>query len=401
MTSLAAPTASNRRFDLMLRGGTMLDPTTGIHGRYDIGICSGRIVAVEPSLADHPSETTLDVVGCTITPGLIDLHAHVFTGVCPIVVPADEVCSTSGVTTVIDAGSAGAHTFAGFRRLIVGTQRTRVLGFCHIATIGLAGWPVGELSNMAYADVDAAARTVAEHRDVCPGIKVRQSAGIVGANGLEPLRRAVLAATEAECPIMIHIGDTPGSFGALLDLLRPGDVVTHCFTGAGNALIGEDGRLDPACWEARARGVAFDVGHGSGSCSFDVVQVALAAGFLPDTISTDLHSLSVNRRAVDLPTTMTKFLALGMTFAEVIERVTSRPAAWLRATMPDLAERADLGSIRVGGLADLAVLELLDEPADLLDTTGGVLRATRRLVARHTIRGGRLWGRPYAHLYRA
>lgn len=388
------------RFDIVLRGGTVVDTTTALNGRSDVGIRFGRVAALAPTLPAGSAAIELDVHNCLVTPGLIDLHAHVYTGVTALAIPADEVCASSGVTCLVDAGSAGAHTLAGFRRLIIDSQQTRVLAFCHISTIGLSGWPVGEMREIRYADVAAAVRAVHAQRDACVGIKVRQSAGratdIVGENGLTPLQRAVAAATELGCPVMVHIGNAPGTLATLLDLLRPGDIVTHCFTGLQNGLIGADDCLDPASDEARRRGILFDVGHGAGSCSFAVSRAALRAGFLPDTISTDLHSLSINQPVVDMPTTMTKYLELGMSFAEVLERVTTRPAAWLCAALPMRQDLTDLGSLRVGAPADVAVLEWREEPTVLRDAAGDTLSSTRRLVARHTIRAGRLWGRPYA-----
>lgn len=378
------------RYDLILRGGEVVDPSQGLRGRRDVGVRYGRIAALERDLSNAQADIVLDVTGAIVTPGLVDLHAHVYTGVCPLVVPADEVCSTSGVTTIVDAGSAGCHSFPGFRQFIVNQQRTRVYGYVHISSLGLVGHPVGEMLNLAHANVEQAARMAVEHRDVCLGIKVRQSDNIVGANGLEPLRLALRAAELAGCPVMVHIGAAPAPLREIIDLLRPGDVITHCFTGRGNGVLGEDGRLLPECWEARRRGIVFDVGHGYLSHSFDVARAAIEAGFLPDTISTDLHSLSVNGPVFDMPTTMSKFLNLGLTLEEVIERSTINPARVIN-------REEKLGTLQVGAPADVAVLRLEEGAFEFQDSERQRLAGTKRLVAVHTVRGGRLWGRPFRH----
>ena len=253
------------------------------------------------------------------------MHAHVYTGVCPLTVPADETSSRSGVTTIVSAGDAGAHTIEGFRHLIVNASRTRVLAFVHISTIGLAGWPEGESVDLAYLNVEKAVRAAIENADIVVGIKVREQGFIVGDNGLEPVRRAVEAGERTGLPVMVHIGGAPAPLAEIFEILRPGDIVTHCYTPAGNGLV-ENSRLIDAAGPARAKGIIFDSGHGFGSFDYATAEVAFEAGFWPDTISTDLHSLSASGPVGDLATTMSKFLNLGMPLQEVIRAATSRPA---------------------------------------------------------------------------
>lgn len=293
---------------------------------------------------------------------------------------------------MVDAGTAGANTFGGLLRLMA-TQRTRMFAFVHISSIGLAGWPVPESRDLDYLDPELAAWTVRQHPDVCLGVKVRQSQAIVGSNGLEPLRRALRAAelAGAGARVMCHIGGAPAPLAEIVALLRPGDIVTHCFTGHPNGMVDEQGRLLPVCRAARAKGILFDVGHGAGSGSFAVMRAAVEAGFLPDTISTDLHSKSVNAPVVDLPTTLSKFLNLGVPLLEVVRCATVNPAR--------IIGRVDgLGTLRVGAPADVAVLELQEGDFSFVDSYGDRLAGRQRLVAVHTIRGGRLWGRPYPEL---
>jgi dihydroorotase len=384
--------------DLVIRGGRVVDPASGLDAQLDLGIRLGRIAVIAPRITDGVVPpvlgTTLgtqeiDARGLLVAPGFVDLHAHVYVGVCPLTSPADVVCSRSGVTTVVSAGDAGAHTLDGFRRLIVERSLTRVLAFVHISTIGLAGWPVAESSDPGYLDVDAAVRAAWRHRDLVVGVKVRMSASLTGGQGLLPLQRAIDAAEQLDRPVMVHIGGTKAPLAELLALLRPGDIVTHCFTGTGHGLV-EAGRLVDAAGPARERGVLFDIGHGAGSFDFRIAEAAASAGFWPDVISTDLHSLSAGGTMVDLPTTMGKLLGLGMPFADVLAAVTTRPAA-------AIGWAGEIAAITDGAVADLAVFEVTDEPVGVEDTMGNCRTIERQVKVRHTIRAGQPWGGPHAH----
>lgn len=379
-------------FDLLVRGGEILDPASGRRERRDVAIADRRIAAIAPEIPVDQASQHLDVGGLLVTPGLVDLHAHVYVGVCPLVVPVDEVAPASGVTTVVSTGDAGAHTFDGFRRLIVNQVRTRVYAFVHLSTIGLAGWEVGELREIGYADPEKAARVARENRDICLGIKVRQGRQMVGEHGLTPLRLAVQAAKASDSLVMVHIGAAPSPLPEILALLRPGDVVTHCFTGQGHGVLSAEGKILAEVREARARGIRFDVGHGMGSFDFRVAEAALAEGFPPDFISSDLHSGCVNGPTYDLPTTISKFLLLGMPLAEALALATVRPAAIID-------REPGLGTLTVGGPADVAVFALDEAPTEFVDAMGNRRRGPRGLVPRHTITRGRLWGRPYPHPY--
>jgi dihydroorotase len=381
---------ADQRFDLVLHGGDLVDPSQGLRGRRDIGIRWGRIAAIEPKIDPVGTGHMIDATGKLVVPGLVDLHTHVYPLGSALGLPADELAPYTATTTYVSAGDAGANNFGALRHSVMATSRSRIFAFVHISTIGLAGFPVGESLNMEYADVEAAARTAAENRDVVLGIKVRESLSVVGPNGLEPLKRALLAAERAGTGtrVMCHIGDAPGELSVLLDLLRPGDILTHAYSSAGNNIV-QNGRLLPAALDAKRRGVVIDVGHGAGSFDFTVAMAAIEQGLTPDTISSDIHARSANTPGKPyLPWVMSKFLHLGFTLEQVVELTTSAPARVI-----DRVEK--LGTLQPGAPADVAILELVEEPVDFVDTRGNHRLGTRWLKPVQTVRAGVPFGRPY------
>jgi dihydroorotase len=371
------PGAAVRQRDLVVKGGRVIDPRAGTDEVRDLAIRAGRIATYADSDA-----LVIDATGLLVVPGLVDIHGHVYVGVSPLGIPVDQSCALGGVTTIVSAGDAGANSIDGLRHLIVEQSRTRVLAFLHISSIGLAGWPVAESRDLDYLDVEATVRAGETNRDLLAGIKVRMSRSIVGQNGTLPLERAIAAGERLGLPVMVHVGDTACPLGTLLSLLRPGDIVTHCFAGGINGLVA-DGHVLSEAWEARQRGVLFDVGHGFASFDFRVAQRAIDEGFFPDTISTDLHRLSTAGTMRDLPTTMSKLLGLGMPFADVLAAVTTRAAAAIR--------RGDeFGHLGAGAIADVAILELVPGAFQLTDTNENTRCFTHIFVNRHTIREGHL-----------
>ncbi|MBV8722772.1 MAG: amidohydrolase/deacetylase family metallohydrolase [Candidatus Eremiobacteraeota bacterium] len=361
----------------------MFDPAAGLNARLDVGISGGRVAAIGPSLAREVAGSVVNAEGCYVTPGLIDLHSHVYWGVSEYGVDADRVVLPGGVTTTVDAGSSGAANFAGFKRYVIEPSRTRILAFVHLGVHGIQPPPATELRDIAYADADRAAETVLANPDECVGIKIRMSDDTVGEHGARAFSEALRAAELCRKPLMVHIGRTALPLEAIFDALRRGDIVTHCYTPQAPCIIDEFGDVRGCVRRARARGVLLDVGHGRGSCHFDLVRSAFAQDLKPDTISTDLHAFSRSTPVVDLLTTLTKFIALGLSLAEVITMATSAPAA-------ALGRSSTLGRIEVGREADLAVLEFVDEPATLVDARGTELPVRHQLRARHTIRAGAL-----------
>src|SRR5215470_6270863 len=383
------PADSALKYELVIANGDVLDPSQKLRGKRDIGIRYGQIAAIAGSIPADRAVQRIDVAGRLVTPGLVDLHTHL----CPhlgLGLPADELVPITATTTAVSAGDAGWHTWGVFRHLALANSRTRLFSFVHIASIGLAGGLApGEMLNIEYANVDGCAKVVAENPDAVLGVKVRITDSVVGQNGLEPLRRALRAAELAGkgVRVMCHIGAAPGNLADLLDLLRPGDILTHAYSGAGNNTV-QNGKLLPAARAAKQRGVVIDVGHGGGSFDFTVCEPALQQGMPPDTISSDIHAVSINTPGYPtLPWVMSKFLALGMPLEEVVARATVAPAKII-GRVPGL------GSLQVGAPADVAILDLVDGPVEFVDTRNNKRNGTRKLVPVLTVRGGRPFGRP-------
>ena len=372
------------RFDLLLAGGTVVNPATGTKKALDVAIAGGRIAAIDAQLPRGYATTVLDVTGCYVTPGLIDFHIHSYWGVNPYGFNADPVCLKSGVTTAIDAGSSGPVNFLGFKKLIHEPARTRMLAFIALAQHGVFNDP-GELENLRFADPEGAARAVTENRDIATGIKIRLHKKSVGENGREALRLAVRAGETCRAPLMVHVGSTGIAMEEIVETLRPGDIVTHCYTPQQPSVLDEKGRVRAAVRKARERGVLFDVGHANGHFDFGLVRRAMGEGLTPDIISTDLHGrMGPDNPVVDLPTTMTKFLGLGLTFEEIIAACTASPA---RA----IGWQDRLSSVETGREADIAVLQLVNEPTKLRDCIGAEMNVEQRIAARWTVRAGMLF----------
>jgi dihydroorotase len=366
-------------YDLLLRGGTVVDPSQSLHAVRDVAVSGTKIAAIAESIPG-PAARTLDVRGKLVTPGLVDIHTHVYAGVTTWGVRPDPAGLRSGVTTLVDAGSPSFVTLPGFRWYVAEPAVTRVLTFVHISALGLLYGPVGEMIDLRYADPEKCAEAVSENGDLAVGVKVRQGIMQVGEHGVTPLRLAVRAAEQADTRVMVHIG-AGVPLPEVLALLRPGDIVTHCFQGNGDCLVGDRGQVIPEAHEARRQGIIMDVGHGGGSFRWEVAERALDQGFLPDVISTDLHTGNILGPVYDLPTTLSKFLHLGLSLEQVIAAATQAAARTIG--------RPDLGALRVGGPADLAVFDLVEGEFELFDTHGHSRLVRRRLMPVYTVAGGR------------
>ncbi|MFA5028189.1 MAG: amidohydrolase/deacetylase family metallohydrolase [Candidatus Methylomirabilota bacterium] len=372
-------------FDLVIAGGEVVDPGSGLLGRMDIGIREGRIAAVDRVVPAAGAGATLDAAGQIVTPGLLDLHTHVHWGASYWGIEPDPIAARTGVTTWLDAGTVGSYSFPAFRRHVIEASQARVFAFLNISAIGLVA-PTYELANLDYCDLGLARRTVDANRDAILGLKVRLDASTTRGVGLEPMRLARKLADQVDLPMMVHIGKTPPLLEDIFTFLRPGDILTHCFTGQANRILDPDGRLRDFVRRAWEAGLVLDVGHGTGSFSFEVAERMLAAGLPPDVISTDLHQLSVQGPMYDLPTTLSKFLNLGMRLPEVIERATARPARAIG--------RPELATLRPGADADVALFRMEEGHYTFHDVLMTARTGRVRLVSTATIRAGRVMAKP-------
>ena len=369
--------------ELILTGGRVIDPAENLDACLDVVIRDGRIEALLlPSALPTPNSTHLgnkglriDVSGAIITPGFIDLHGHWYMGSAYGLDPA--VCLQGCVTATVDAGTSGFVNFDSFRRQSIDGALLRVRAFVNVAALGIPSRFVGELEDLRYARPVETAAKILEHRDVAVGVKVRLSG--CGPNAHQAFEAARVASDIASVPIMVDIGDERDLMPGVLDRMRPGDILTHCFTGFARGIRSVNGRVTQEAWAARQRGVRFDIGHGRGSFSFAVARLALAEGFLPDSISTDLHRYSIGEPVVDLLTTMSKFLHLGMPLPQVVKSVTIGPALSIGESLP---------SLRPGSIANVAVFSTRAEPVRLVDSAGLVELANSRLIPLMTIIDG-------------
>lgn len=375
-------------YDLLLRNGTLIDPALGLHRKADLAVNGSRIAAILEPGHQEPTLRTMDMDGLLVLPGFIDIHVHVFSGVSHYGIDVDPTCLARGVTTAVDAGTSGAFTFPGFRKFIIDVSQTRLFALLNISAIGLVSGaetapPLGELEELRYCNVEAATKIIEANRDKILGVKLRLSDNLAadGKNELPALLRAREAADAVGLPIMVHTPQSSLPMSRILAELRPGDVLTHCFHGHRCGIMGEDQQVLPEVREKVEQGLLLDVGHGRGSFTFDMCRRAMAQGILPNTISSDLHQYNLHGPVFDLVTTINKFLHLGVSLDEAVRCVTTRPAQFVK--MAD-----EIGTLRAGAIADLVVLELLDEPIVLSDAFDNLETAKQRLEVRHVFRAG-------------
>ncbi len=373
-------------YDLILRNGRVIDPSQDLDRVMDVAFSGGRVAALGERLEAGPAEVR-DVAGRIVTPGLIDLHTHVYWGGTSLGIDAEDFARRSAVTTCVDTGSAGPGNFAGFRKHVIERSAIRILPYLHISFAGIYGFStrvmVGEGHDIRLLAARDCLDVIAANRDLIVGIKVRIGRVASGTAGIVPLDVAEEVADHAGLPMMVHIDEPPPSYEAVVERLRPGDVLTHCFRPFPNSPVDGRGKVKPALRAARERGVLFDIGHGMGSFSWITARAMLAEGFLPDTISSDVHALCVDGPAYDQVTTLSKFLALGMPLRDVIAASTVKAAAALK--------RPDLGTLKPGSIGDASILSLDEGRFALEDVRGEVVTAPERLFARGVVVGGRWW----------
>ena len=374
-------------YDLILKGGHVIDPSQKLNGIADVAFSGGKVAAVGKSLKAGSGAETRDVTGYIVSPGLIDLHTHVYWGGTSLGIDAEEFCRASGVTTAVDTGSAGPGNFHGFRKHVIEPSEVRILAYLHISFAGIYAFSnttmVGESENIRLMAPAECAEVADKNRDVIVGIKVRVGRNSSGDQGIKPLQSALQAAEETGLPLMAHIDHPPPDYEEVVDMLRPGDVLTHAFRPFPNAPCTAQGKVKQSILAARKRGVIFDIGHGKGSFAFKTARAMLANGFEPDTISSDIHTLCINGPAYDQVTTMSKFLCMGMSLPDVIAASTVNAAMALR--------RMELGSLKPGCAGDATILSVKEGAFDYEDVTGEIMTGDKRILSQGVVIAGKWW----------
>ncbi len=370
--------------DVLIRGGEVIDPSQNLRGVRDVALDGGRIVRVAERITDVDARATIDARGLLVVPGLVDLHTHVYPH-SPWGLDPDPLCAAGGVTTMLDVGTCGSFQFEIFRRLYIDRAVPQILGLVNLSCMGLMAFNMGELLDRRYADVPGVIRTIREHPGVAIGVKIRCSRNLVGdgEQGRANFFDAVRAARESGTWLMIHIGDSPLTVPEMLEHLEPGDCITHCLRSGNTRILDEQDRVYDAVRAAAERGIIFDVGHGLGSFHWKTAEAALEAGFEPNAISTDLHTLNIHGPVYDMPATMSKFLLMGMPLERVVELSTTRPAEILK-------HDDQIGTLREGTTADIAILEKREGRFRLTDSSGDDRIGRELLTAAVTIRAGRI-----------
>jgi dihydroorotase len=384
-------------YDLLLRGGRVIDPSQKLDAVTDVAFSQGKVARIGPGLKADANTDVRDASGAFVTPGLIDLHTHVYWGGTSLGIDAEDFCRRSGVTTAVDAGSAGPGNFAGFRKHVIERSAVRILAYLHVSFAGIYAFSprvmVGESEDMRLMAPIDAAEVASADRDIIVGIKVRVGAHASGRSGTAPLDIALQVAEEVGVPLMAHIDHPPPSYEEVIARLRPGDILTHAFRPFPNSPATAQGTVKQAVTEARRRGVLFDIGHGKASFAFKTARAMLANGFLPDTISSDVHALCIDGPAFDQVTTMSKLLCLGMPLAGVIAASTVNAAFALK--------RPELGSLRPGSVGDATVLSVKDGCFDYVDVVGEHLIGDRRIVSDGVVIAGRWWHPKHSSEFKA
>ena len=375
-------------YDLLLKGGHLVDPSNAREEITDIAFADGKVAAIDSTIHASEAKQVRDVTGLVVTPGLIDLHTHVYWGGTSIGVDPVSYAAQSGTTTLVDAGTAGPGNFTGFRAHVIEVSAPRILAFLNISFAGIYAFSkevmVGECGDFRLLHPEVCLQVAEENRDLIVGIKVRVGMAASDGRGVAPLDVALEVADELGLPVMCHLDNPPPSRMEVVSRLRPGDVMTHCFRPwPGAPARARDGFVREEIVAARERGVLFDIGHGAGSFGFVTAEAMLAAGFQPDCISSDIHVMSIDGPVYNQLVTLSKFLALGMPLADVIEASTAGPAKAIG--------RPELGTLALGTPADVTIMRVVDGHFEFEDCQGLIRHGSRSLALHGMVLGGQWW----------
>jgi len=376
---------STDTYDLLLKGGRVIDPASDIDGINDVAITNSIIAAVDADIPASTATTVIDVQGRLVTPGLVDLHTHIYHGGTSLGVAPMQYARDTCASTLVDAGSAGPGNFAGFRDHIIAAADVRIFAYLNISFAGIYAFSqrvmVGECGDFRLLSAPDCLEILEANRDLIVGVKVRVGMVAGDGKGIAPLDIALEVAEEAGVPVMCHLDNPPPSRLDVVSRLRAGDILTHCFRPFPGAPARRDGRVYEEILAARERGVLFDIGHGKGSFGFATAESMLAAGFTPDCISSDVHTLSIDGPAHSLLVTLSKLIHLGMSLNDAIKAATAGPA--------NAIGKSELGTLAVGTPADISVLTLASDGIDFIDSLGEVRRSEQQLKAHQLIVSGK------------
>ncbi|MGI9487247.1 MAG: amidohydrolase/deacetylase family metallohydrolase [Geminicoccaceae bacterium] len=372
--------------DLLIKGGRVIDPGQNIDRIADVAFKDGVVERVDDDISPDNAKALIDAEGRIVTPGLIDLHTHVYWGGTSIGIEADSIARRAGTTTFVDAGTAGPANFLGFRKHVIEHSRARILAYLNISFAGIYAFSskvmVGECDDIRLCDPAEVVRVARDHLDLTVGVKVRVGKIASGADAA-PYGLARIAADELAVPVMTHLDLPPPTHADVVPTMKPGDILTHCFRPFPNAPIISERQIKAEVLAARERGVIFDIGHGMGSFSFDTARAMMREGFMPDVISSDVHSLCVHGPAYDLLVTLSKFIGLDMPLPEIIRAATVAPAAAIN--------RPELGTLTPGTPGDASILELREGGYDYIDSTGSPMIGDHRLFCDGVVIDGQWW----------
>jgi predicted amidohydrolase len=370
-------------YTTLITGGHIIDPALGVNEKGDVLISDGKIAGNDVKAKKYAHQI-IQADGCIVVPGLIDFHAHVFFEGTDSSIPPDVGMLPNGVTTTVDGGTAGTANYELFHKNVIANSLVRIKSFLSVSPTGQATNKYDENQNPKYYDEEKMERLFRKYPDELLGLKVRQSQDVVGELGLSPLQKALEIAERLSCKVAVHTTDSPGTTGEIVNLFRKGDIFAHVFHGKGSTIIGQDGKVIPEVTEARKRGVLFDAANGKNHFAFKTAKAALADGFMPDIISSDLTWMTMFKQPTfGLPWIMSKYLALGMKLSDIVNACTATPAA-------AMGMAGEIGTLAPGACADVTILKLIDYPCDFVDVAGDHHLGTTLLLPQATIREGRI-----------